>query len=98
MADTNVRIPTPISEPVRSYAPGAAEKPSVKARLDRLADDRTTVPMIIDGKAVHGTRGGTLHSPHRHQLVIAEYSSATSAQVGAAIKAALKARREWGAT
>ena len=98
MADTVVRIPTPYNEPVRSYGPGTPEKAPVKARYNVLADARTEVPMVIDGKPVFGTRGGTLHSPHRKDLVIGEYSAATAADVDAAIKAALAARRDWAAT
>jgi len=98
MADTVVRIPTPYNEPVRSYGPGTPEKAPVKARYNELADARTEVPMVIDGKPTFGTRGGTLHSPHRKDLVIGEYSSATTANIDAAIKAALAARRDWAAT
>lgn len=39
-----VSVPTPDNEPVRDYAPGSAEKESLKAELTRqLGEDRKSV-------------------------------------------------------
>ena len=98
MADAHVNTPPPRNEPVRSYAPGTPERAAVKARLAELSDASTTVPMIIGGKPVIGKDRGTLRSPHRHELVIAEHAIADSRNVSAAINAALKARGDWART
>src|SRR5688572_26976550 len=46
----NRRVPNPVNEPVRSYAPGSPEKAALKARLSAMASERIEIPAIIGGK------------------------------------------------
>ncbi len=46
-ADGHFKVPTPVNEPVRAYAPGDPQRKSLKARLAELTDARTEVPMQI---------------------------------------------------
>jgi len=98
MADAHVVTPPPHNEPVRSYAPGAPERASIRARLEELSDAVTEIPMVIGGKPVMTAARAQVRAPHRHQLVVGEYSLGESAQTAAAIDAALAARRSWAAT
>ncbi|MGH7760281.1 MAG: L-glutamate gamma-semialdehyde dehydrogenase [Candidatus Dormibacteraceae bacterium] len=97
-ADGHFRVPTPVNEPVRQYAPGDPQRASLKARLAELTDSRTEVPMQIGGQPRWGASRADIHSPHRKELSIAEYAVGSDKDFTDAINAALKARRAWAAT
>ena len=46
------RVPPPVNEPVKAYAPGSPEKAELKARLKSMAAERIDIPLIIGGKEV----------------------------------------------
>ncbi|HEY3195257.1 MAG TPA: L-glutamate gamma-semialdehyde dehydrogenase [Candidatus Dormibacteraeota bacterium] len=97
-ADGHFRVPTPVNEPVRAYAPGDPHRKTLKARLAELTDARTEVPMQIGGAKRWGASRGEIRSPHRHELSIAEYAVGAGRDFDDAVEAALKARRSWAAT
>ena len=43
------RVPTPVNEPVRSYAPGSPERAALKARLKTMAGERADI--LVGGGA-----------------------------------------------
>lgn len=91
------RVPTPVNEPNKSYAPGSPERAELKARLKSMAGEKVDIPLIIGGKEI---RTGDLHHaamPHSHRHVLAEYHSARPEHVQQAIAASNDARREWSA-
>jgi 1-pyrroline-5-carboxylate dehydrogenase len=90
------RVPDPVNEPVRSYAPGSPERAALKARLKTMADERADIPVIIGGREYR--TGDTAHAvmPHAHGHVLADWHKATGEQVTKAIAAAREAQREWG--
>jgi 1-pyrroline-5-carboxylate dehydrogenase len=89
------RVPEPINEPNRTYAPGTPERADLKARLKSMAAERIDIPIVIGGREIRS--GKTLQTvmPHDHQHVLAEYHVATAEHVQQAIAAAAEARREW---
>jgi 1-pyrroline-5-carboxylate dehydrogenase len=89
------RIPEPVNEPVRAYAPGSPEKKSLKAKLAELKQSEIEIPLIIGGEEVRTGRLGTCLIPHRHGHVLARYHKAGKAEVQKAIDAALAARASW---
>ncbi len=97
-ADGHFKVPTPVNEPVRAYAPGDPYRKSLKARLAELTDARTEVPMQIGGERRWGSSRADIRSPHRHELAIAEYAVGGGKDFDDAVSAALKARRAWAAT
>jgi 1-pyrroline-5-carboxylate dehydrogenase len=97
-ADGHFKVPTPVNEPIRAYAPGDPNRKSLKARLAELTDARTEVPMQIGGERRWGTSRSDIRSPHRKELAIAQYAVGSSKDFGDAIDAALKARQTWAAT
>ena len=89
--------PTPRNEPVRAYAPGSAERASLRAAIDAT---RTQAPHAlsqhIGGEA--GDGGGAsleLRAPHRHDLVLGQARLASAADAARAVAAALDAWRSW---
>jgi 1-pyrroline-5-carboxylate dehydrogenase len=89
------RVPPPVNEPVRSYAPGTPERASVKARLSAMAAETIDMPLFIGGKEVR--TGDTAKSvmPHDHAHVLGNYHKAGAREVQQAIDAAAAARQEW---
>ena len=49
----NRRAPTPVNEPVKSYAPGSPERAELKARLKSMAAERIEKP----AKPIEGSQG-----------------------------------------
>src|SRR5260370_24225643 len=92
-ADGHFRVPNPVNEPVRQYAPGDPQRKSLKARLAELTDARTEVPMQIGGERRWGASRGDIRSPHRHELAVAEYAVGSDKAFNDALDAALKAQR-----
>ena len=92
--------PIPRNEPVRAYAPGSAERASLRAALDAT---RTQGPhplrQHIGGHASDG--GGSafeLRAPHRHELVLGQARMATAVDAARAVEAALEAWPAWSTT
>ena len=44
------RVPAPINEPVKSYAPGSPERAELKARLASMANERVEIATVGDGQ------------------------------------------------
>ena len=91
----NRRVPKPVNEPVRMYAPGSAERAELKARLSKMASERVEIPIIIGGKEIRTGDLGHSVMPHAHQHVLADYHKATSKHAEMAIAAARAAWRDW---
>jgi 1-pyrroline-5-carboxylate dehydrogenase len=89
------RVPLPVNEPVRSYAPGASERASLKARLKAMASEKIDMPLIIGGKEVKSGECGRAVMPHDHTHVLGDYHKATEKHVLQAVEAAQKAQKEW---
>jgi 1-pyrroline-5-carboxylate dehydrogenase len=89
------RIPPPVNDPIRSYAPGSPERASIKARLKQMAGDKVVIPLFIGGKEIKTGSCGQAVMPHDHQHVLAEYHKASESHVTQAIDAARAAHREW---
>ncbi len=89
------QIPTPVNEPVLSYAPGTPERATVKQALKDLASQVLDLPLVIGGKEVRTGKTRDAVSPHRHRHVLAKIHQAGAAEIDAAVKAALAGWREW---
>jgi 1-pyrroline-5-carboxylate dehydrogenase len=90
------RVPQPVNDPNRSYAPGSPERAELKARLKQMAAERIEIPLVIGGKEVRTGRTAQAVMPHDHKHVLADYHLAGPDQVQQAIAAAAEGRREWG--
>ena len=97
MSNAVVNVPPPRNEPVRDYAPGSAEKGSLKSRLAGMLGERIEIPLIIGGREVR--TGNTFEAvcPHDHGHVLAEVHQAGPAEVERAVAAANEAWHDWSA-
>jgi 1-pyrroline-5-carboxylate dehydrogenase len=89
------RVPPPVNEPVRSYAPGSPEKLALKARLASMARERVEIPIIIGGMEVRTGDLAQSVMPHDHRHVLADWHRATPEHVSQAIAAARRAGADW---
>jgi 1-pyrroline-5-carboxylate dehydrogenase len=97
MTPGTFRTPIPINEPVRDYAPGEAERASVKACLSSMASETIEVPLVIGGQRITTGDLAPMVMPHDHGHILGHYHRAGEAQVAAAIDAAQAAREGWQA-
>ena len=98
MIEANVRIPTPVNEPVFAYAPGSPERAQLKEALKRMASERIEIPLVIGGKEIRAGRTHEVRMPHRQQHVLDTAHEADATHVEQAIAAAQAARAQWAAT
>jgi len=89
------RVPPPVNEPVKGYAPGSPEKAELKARLEAMAGERIEIPLVIGGREVRSGETAKAVMPHDHGHVLADWHKATKEHVAQAIEAAAAARPEW---
>ncbi len=89
------RVPQPINDVNRTYAPGSPERAELKARLASMAAEKIEIPIIIGGREIRTGKTEKSVMPHNHQHVLAEYHLAGPEEVRQAIAAAAEARREW---
>ena len=96
--DAVTSVPLPVNEPIRSYAPGSAERASLEARIAELAAEQIDLPMTIGGASRMG--GGEpidVVQPHRHAAVLGTTRDATTSDVQDAVDASLEAAPDWRA-
>jgi 1-pyrroline-5-carboxylate dehydrogenase len=89
------RVPPPVNEPARTYAPGSPERAALKARLSAMAAERVDIPLVIGGRDVHTGDGVPVVMPHDHRHVLGTCQQATPDLVREAIEAAASAHAEW---
>jgi 1-pyrroline-5-carboxylate dehydrogenase len=89
------RVPTPVNEPIKSYAPGSPERAELKARLVSMAGERIEIPLVIGGKEIRTGKTQQSVMPFNHRHVLADWHMAEPKHIQMAIKAALDAQKEW---
>lgn len=95
MATGFFNVPTPVNEPVKSYAPGSPERKALQAALAEARSKQIDVPMYIGGEEVHTDKKFAMTPPHDHQHVLGHYSEGDASHVKAAIDAAMAAKADW---
>jgi 1-pyrroline-5-carboxylate dehydrogenase len=89
------RVPPPVNDPNRSYAPGTPERAELKARLAQMAAEKVDIPIIIGGREIRTGRTARSVMPHDHGHVLGEYHLAGPEHIEQAMAAAVAAQREW---
>src|SRR4051812_39906617 len=89
------RVPPPVNETIKSYAPGSPERASLKARLKTMAAETVDMPLIIGGKEIRSGNTATSVMPHDHAHVLGTWHKASEQHVADAVAAAAAARAEW---
>jgi 1-pyrroline-5-carboxylate dehydrogenase len=89
------RIPTPVNEPVKDYAPGSPERASLQLRLEQMKSERIEIPLVIGGKDVTTGNQKPAVMPHDKEHVLADVHQAGPKEVEDAIKASAEAWEDW---
>lgn len=92
------KVPTPVNEPIYSYAPGTKERALLKEAIAEARSKQIDIPMFIGGEEVYTDNKKTVRPPHDHQHILATFSYGTKEHVSQAIDAALAAKEEWEKT
>jgi 1-pyrroline-5-carboxylate dehydrogenase len=96
--DAQLSVPVPRNEPVRSYAPGSAERASLQARVEQLRGDRLDLTMTIGGRQTMAAGPAIdVVQPHRCHEVLGVLGNATGSDAAAAVEAAKRAAPGWRA-
>jgi len=90
-------VPVPVNEPVKSYAPGSAERIATKAMLNELRSQEMDIPMYIGGKEVRSNEKVRIAPPHDHKHTLGHFHKSNKDHVKQAIDAALAAKPKWEA-
>ncbi len=88
-------IPSPVNEPILSYAPGSPERAELQAEIERQASQVIDIPLVIGGEEIRTGDTVDVVMPHDHGHVIARSHQAGEREVEMAVDAALGAHREW---
>ncbi len=91
-----VNTPLPVNEPVRSYAPGTAERAELKAAVARMSGETIDIPMFIGGREIRTGNVVDVRAPHRRNLLLARAHEGGREHVAQAIESALAASKVWG--
>ncbi len=90
------QIPTPINDPVRSYAPGTAERENLLNTYKAMyAQAPIDVPLYIGSEEVRTNDKRVMSPPHDHKKVLGHYNYGTAEHVKQSIAAALEAKQRW---
>lgn len=88
-------VPTPVNEPVNSYAPGTKERVLLEAAIKEAREQEVDAPMYIGGEEVRTGKKVKMTPPHDHQHILGYYHEGTKSHVEDAINAALAAKEKW---
>ncbi len=92
------RPPSPRNEPVLDYAPGSAERESIRRKVEELRGDRLDLPLVIGGEDVRTGETFEQVEPHSKERVLATVHQAGPEEVQRAIAAAADAWHDWSRT
>jgi 1-pyrroline-5-carboxylate dehydrogenase len=95
MATGFFTVPKAINEPIKSYAPGSAERKELQAMLKKLRSEVRDIPMYIGGKEISSEDKVRLAPPHDHAHTLGHFSKSNKQHVAQAIDAALAAKDKW---
>src|SRR5690606_5214299 len=90
-------IPVPRNEPVKSYAPGTAERTELQAAIRALSEAPTEIPNVINGEHIFGTAPKGVFSRQRHSNRVADLHGVASTDLERAIAGAVSAQHDWAA-
>ncbi|SFF33067.1 L-glutamate gamma-semialdehyde dehydrogenase [Thermoflexibacter ruber] len=91
----NFKVPTPINEPVKSYAPNSPEKKELKAMLAKMKSEVVDIPMYIGSERVYTEQKVRISPPHEHQHTLGYFNMGDSLHVEQAVRASLGAKYAW---
>jgi 1-pyrroline-5-carboxylate dehydrogenase len=91
----NFRVPEPINEPVRDYAPGCADRAGVEKAIAELKSNPIEIPCIINGQEIKTGKKIEIRAPHNHDLVLGHYHQAGPKEIQLAVDSGIEAQKTW---
>lgn len=95
MSDAIFEVPAARNEPVLPYAPGDQSRKVVEQQLKAFRSETLDIPLIIGGKEIRTGKTSKAIEPHAHGNLLANVHQAGEKEVGLAIDAAAKAKKDW---
>lgn len=92
------RIPPPVNEPIRDYAPGSPERASLQLRLEQMKNERLDIPLVIGGKEIRTGSVKQAVMPHAKDHVLADVHQGGPEEVELAVQASAEAWEDWHRT
>jgi 1-pyrroline-5-carboxylate dehydrogenase len=89
------KVPAPINEPVKNYAPGSPERKELQETLAAMKLEVYDIPMYIGGQEIRTGNKVEIRPPHETKHLLGHYHRGTKEHVVSAIDAALKAKSKW---
>ncbi len=90
-----IRVPSPINETVRPYAPGDAARTELQTRMAEMASERVDIPVIVGGKEIRTGDTREIRSPHNREQVLGRWHASRPEDIKAGIEASLSAQKDW---
>lgn len=95
MANGYFKVPEPVNEPVKMYAPESPERIELKKKLEELKNQEVDIPMYIGDKEIRTDKKISIHPPHDHQHLLGYYHQGDAKHMQQAIEAAVNAQEPW---
>jgi 1-pyrroline-5-carboxylate dehydrogenase len=96
--DAVTKVPIPVNEPIKGYAPGSPERAELESTLKRLASEPRDLMMTIGGEKRFGAgESMDVVQPHNRHHVLGSLRGATHEDARAAVDAAMAAAPAWRA-
>jgi 1-pyrroline-5-carboxylate dehydrogenase len=89
------KVPVPVNERVRNYAPGTHERETLKQEIEKLRSQVMDIPMVIGGKEVRTGNLVPINPPHDRKHLLGHFHKGDASHVRMAIDAALEAKEKW---
>ncbi|WP_372744984.1 L-glutamate gamma-semialdehyde dehydrogenase [Lutibacter sp.] len=98
MASGFYNVPKAVNEPVKTYAPGSAERKALIETYRKMFNQQVDIPFYIGGKEYRTGNTVDIHPPHDHKHCVGKYHTADKEHIELAVKKAAEARVKWAAT
>ena len=99
MSNGFYKVPTPVNEPVKSYAIGTKEREDLLNTYKAMYNQAPIeTPLYIGNELVYTDDRRPMISPQEHKKILGYQSFGNADHVKQAIDAALEARKQWAAT
>ena len=95
---SEINVPIPINDPIRSYSKGTSDRKQLKAQITELKNQEIEIPLIIGGKEIRTGDLGSCLIPHNHSHVLGSFHKAGEPELMLAIESASKAWELWSET
>ncbi|KQC29753.1 L-glutamate gamma-semialdehyde dehydrogenase [Flagellimonas eckloniae] len=91
------QVPTAYNEPIKSYAPGTAEREEVLKQYDEYYNSQVEVPLYIGTKEIKTGNTKPMSPPHEHKHIVGHFHQAEKKHIEEAISNCLESREAWAA-